>query len=88
MFFFNVNGTCDDGRHAPADGVVEPHGSVVDVALLGLHPVDVETLHKHPSKRGHEEVMQQDGNNCAQELEGHKNKSDISDFCRKVIIYN
>lgn len=50
--------TGDDGRHAPADGVVEPHGAVVDVALLRLHAVDVEALHKHPGKRGHEEVVQ------------------------------
>lgn len=62
--------TCDNGRHAPADGVVEPHGTIVDVALLGLHAVDMKALHEHPGKRGHEEVMQQDGDNGAQELEG------------------
>lgn len=61
--------TCDYRRHSPADGVVEPHGSVVDVALFGLHPVHVEAIHKHPSKRGHEEVMQQDGDHRTQELE-------------------
>lgn len=62
--------TCDNGRDAPADGVVEPHGAVVDVALLGLHAVDVKALDKHPGKRGHEEIMQQDGDHGAQELEG------------------
>ena len=61
--------TRDNGGHAPADGVVEPHGPVVDVALLGLHAVDVEALHEHPGKRGHEEVMQEDGDDCTQELE-------------------
>lgn len=80
--FFHVNVTCDDGGHAPANGVVEPHGSVVDVTLLGLHPVDVKTLHKHPSKRGHEEIMQQDGNDCTQELEGCR-KIYLLVFCRK-----
>ncbi len=33
--------TCDNGGHTPADGVVEPHGTIVDVALLGLHAVDM-----------------------------------------------
>lgn len=61
--------TCDNGRHAPANGVVEPHGSVVDVALFCLHPVDMKSLHEHPRKGGHEEIMQQDGNYCAQELQ-------------------
>lgn len=64
--------TCDDGGHAPADGVVEPHGSEVDVALLSLHAVDMKALHEHPGKCGHEEIMQQDGNDCAQELEGER----------------
>lgn len=62
--------TCDDGGDTPADGVVEPHGAVVDVALLSLHAVDVKALDEHPGKRGHEEVMQQDGDHSAQELEG------------------
>lgn len=62
--------TCDNGRDAPADGVVEPHGAEVDVALLGLHAVDVKALHEHPGKCGHEEIMQQDGDHGAQELEG------------------
>lgn len=68
--------TCDNGRHAPADGVVEPHGAVVDVALLRLHAVDVEALHEHPGKRGHEEVVQQDGHNRAQKLHRRECKED------------
>ena len=60
--------TCDDGRHTPPDGIVEPHGSVVDVASLCLHAVDVEPLHKQPGKRGHEEIVQQDGHHRTQEL--------------------
>lgn len=61
--------TGDNSRYAPADGVVEPHGTEVDVALLRLHAVDMEALHEHPGKRGHEEVMQEDGNDRTQELE-------------------
>lgn len=61
--------TCDNGRHTPADGIVEPHGTKVDVALLGLHAIDVKTLHEHPGEGAHEEVMQQDGDDCTQELE-------------------
>lgn len=49
--------TCDNGGHAPADGIVEPHGTIVDVALFGLHAVDMKALHEHPGKCGHEEVM-------------------------------
>lgn len=64
--------TCDDGGHAPADGVVEPHGAVVNVALLRLHAVDMKPLDEHPGKRGHEEVMQEDGDDCTQELEGER----------------
>lgn len=69
--------TCDDGRHAPADGIIEPHGSIVDVALLGLHSVDMKTLDEHPSKCRHEEVMQEDGDDGAQELEGTEREKEI-----------
>jgi len=72
----NVCVTCDNGGHAPADGVVEPHGTKVDVALLGLHAVDMKALHEHPGKRGHEEVMQEDGNDCTQKLEGKEKEND------------
>lgn len=64
--------TRDNGGHAPADGVVEPHGAIVDVALLSLHAVDMKALHEHPGKRGHEEVMQEDGDDRAQELRGRE----------------
>lgn len=64
-----VSNTSNNGRHAPADGVVEPHSTEVDVALLSLHAVDMKPLHEHPGERGHEEVMQQDGDDCTQELE-------------------
>lgn len=64
--------TCDDGGNAPANSVVEPHGSIVDVALLGLHAVDMKAFHEHPGKCGHEKIMQQDGNDCAQELQEEK----------------
>lgn len=66
--------TCDNGGHAPADGVVEPHGTIVNVALLGLHAVDMKALHEHPSKRGHEEVMQENGDDCAKELKGKRKR--------------
>lgn len=62
--------TCDNGGNAPANGVIESHGSIVDVALLCLHSVDMKTFHEHPGERGHEEVMQQDGDDRTQELRG------------------
>lgn len=75
----NTRVTRDDGGDAPADGVVEPHGSIVDVPLLRLHPVDVQALHEHPGKGGHEEVMEQDGDHCAQELEGEKDRERLEE---------
>lgn len=66
--------TCDNGGHAPADGVVESHGTIVDVALLCLHAVDMKALHKHPGKGGHEEVMQEDGHDCTQELKRRRKR--------------
>lgn len=66
--------TCNNSRHTPADGVVEPHGTIVDVALLSLHAVDMKALHEHPGKCGHEEVMKQDGHDCTQELEGARKR--------------
>lgn len=64
--------TSDDGGGPPTNGIVEPHGSVVDIADFSLHAVDVEPLHKEPSECGEEEVVQQDGNHSAEELEGAK----------------
>lgn len=66
----NVCVTCDNGGNAPADGIVESHGTIVDVALLGLHAVDMKAFHEHPGKCGHEEVVQEDRDNCTQELDG------------------
>ena len=51
-----------------ADDVVELHGSLVDVADLGHHAVEVERLDKHPRRRAHEEVVQHDGDRCAAQL--------------------
>lgn len=35
----------------------------------------MKALHEEPGERGHEEVMQQDGNNCAQELQGERKRT-------------
>lgn len=60
--------TSDDGRHSPADGIVEAHGPKVDVAGFSLHAVDVEALDKEPGEGGEEEAVQEDGNHSAKEL--------------------
>lgn len=60
--------TSDDGRHSPADGVVEAHGPEVDVAGFGLHAVDVEALDEEPGKGGEEEAVEEDGNHSAEKL--------------------
>ena len=60
--------TCDNGRNAPANGVVEPHVALVDIAHLSQHAVNVQPLHKHPGKCTHIGVMQQDGNHCTHKL--------------------
>lgn len=64
--------TGDDGGDAPADGVVEPHVSVVDVPHLGQHAVDVQPLHEHPGEGAHVEEVQEDGYDRAHELEAGK----------------
>lgn len=66
--------TSDDCRYAPAHGVVEPHVSVVDIAQLGQHAVDVQPLHEHPGKGAHVEVMQEDGYDRTHKLEGGETK--------------
>lgn len=66
--------TSDYSRYAPANGVVEPHVSVVDVAQLSQHTVDMQPLHKHPGKGAHVEVMEEDGYYCTHKLEGDKMK--------------
>lgn len=61
--------TGDDGGYAPADGVVEPHVAVVDVARLRQHAVYVQPLHEHPGERAHVEVVEEDGDHRAHKLE-------------------
>lgn len=60
--------TSDDGRHSPADGIVEAHGPEVDVAGFGLHAVDVEALDEEPGEGGEEEAVEEDGNHSAEKL--------------------
>ena len=62
--------TGDDSRYAPADGVVEPHVAVVDVAQLRQHAVDVQPLDEHPGEGAHVEVVEEDGDHRAHELDG------------------
>lgn len=73
-FFGVVEGTCDNGRNAPANDVVEPHVPKVDVPHFSQHPVDVELLHEHPRKGTHVEVVQEDGNHCTYKLQKGKGK--------------
>lgn len=67
-------GTCYDGRNAPANNVVEPHVAEVDVPHFSQHPIDVELLHKHPCKGAHVEIMQEDGNHSAHKLQKRKGR--------------
>jgi len=69
-----VEGTCYDGRNAPANDVVEPHVPEVDVPHFSQHPVDVELLHEHPGKGAHVEIMQEDGNHSAHKLRKGKGR--------------
>ena len=62
--------TGDNSRYAPADGVVEPHVAVVDVAQLRQHAVDVQPLDEHPGEGAHVEVVEEDGDHRAHELDG------------------
>lgn len=60
--------TGDDGRHSPADGIVETHGPEVDIAGFSLHAVDVEALDEEPGEGGEEEAVEEDGNHSAKKL--------------------
>lgn len=60
--------TCDEGGNPPADQVVEPHGSIVDVSHLADHAVDVQPLQEEPGERAEVEEVQQDGDDCAEKL--------------------
>lgn len=73
--------TGDNGRYAPANGVVEPNVAVVDVPQLCEHAVDVQPLHEHPSKGAHVEVMEKDGDHRAHKLEGDKGQETAKHEC-------
>ncbi len=68
--------TCDNSRYAPANGIIEPHVAVVDVAQLCQHAVDVQPFHEHPGEGAHVEVMEEDGDHCAHKLEGDERERD------------
>lgn len=61
--------TCNDSRDSPANSIVESHGSIVDVSHFCLHAVNMQSFHKQPRKCRHEEVMEQNCNHRAQELQ-------------------
>lgn len=60
--------TSDDGRHSPANGIVEAHSPEVDVAGFSLHAVDVEALDEEPGEGREEEAVEEDGNHSAEKL--------------------
>lgn len=60
--------TSDNGRDAPAHGIVEPDVAVVDVPQLSQHAVDVQALHEHPGEGAHAEVVEEDGDDGAHKL--------------------
>lgn len=66
--------TSDNCRNAPAHSVVEPNVAVVDVPQLRQHAINVQSLHKHPSKGAHVEVVEEDGDHCAYKLRGGKKR--------------
>lgn len=61
--------TCDEGRHSPANQVVEPHGSIVDVSHFADHAVDVQPLQEEPGESAEVEEVQQDGDDRAHKLQ-------------------
>ena len=81
--------TRDDGRYAPAHGVVEPHVAVVDVAQLGQHAVDMQPFHEHPGEGAHVEVMQEDGDHRAHELQGEEmqRREEETEICEYVFTF-
>lgn len=60
--------TQQHGRDAPAQSMIEAHGTAVHVARLNLHAVEVQPLHEEPGEGAQEKVVQQDGDGCAQQL--------------------
>lgn len=61
--------TQQHSRDTPAQGVVEAHSPVVHVARLNLHAVEVQSLHEEPGKGAEEEVVQEDGDRGAHQLQ-------------------
>lgn len=60
--------TQQHSRAAPAQGVVEAHGTTIHIPRLDLHSVEVEALHQEPGKGAEEEVVQEDGDCSTQQL--------------------
>lgn len=67
--------TCYEGRDSPANQVVEPHGSIVDVSHFADHAVDVQPLQEEPGEGAEVEEVQQDGDDCAQKLQRIKTQT-------------
>lgn len=61
--------TCNEGGNPPADQVVEPHGSVVDVSDFADHTIDVQPFQEEPGEGAQIEEVQQDGDDCAEKLQ-------------------
>ena len=65
----DAHGQADnDGRHAVAQRVVEPHGAVVDVPHLSQHTVHVYRLEQQPREGREPQVVQQDGHHLTGKL--------------------
>ncbi len=77
--------TRDEGRHAPANQVVEAHGAVVDVAQLAQHAVDMQPLQEEPGEDAEPQKVLQDGYQRTQELQQAFNNH--SGFRRKYYQY-
>lgn len=71
--------TCDEGWHSPANQVVEPHGSIVDVSHFADHAVDVQPLQEEPGESAEVEEVQQDGDDRAHKLQREKRIQTLRD---------
>lgn len=78
--------TCDEGGHPPANQVVEPHRSIVDVSHFADHAVDVQPLQEEPGESAEVEEVQQDGHDGAQKLSGKEGKRLKMDFCLGLLV--
>lgn len=74
--------TQQHSRDAPAQGVVEAHGTAVHVAWLDLHAVEVQPLHEQPREGAEEEVVQEDGDRGAQQLKAGEGRQGGSHLTR------